>query len=697
MIAGLRTALCYTVMLCLPALGQSKESTCPPPVAMPSTKAVAARSVTTKDLLNLRDIHGIQISPNGKYVAFVVGQAVLETNDYCTDLFVVGTDEGSKATSLGTAGSPHWGEGTWLADPPQWSADSRYIYYSRKDTGTWQVWRWNREGGKPVQITHTKNDVKSFEIVTNGDKLVLVVDQPFNPEVRKQLAEHGVRYDGSIYAWESRAILDEVADAKAEGPETWIHDLSDNDEHKATEAELKEYSKGDDELDEKRFIAHKGIEGHHIMSVKLSPDGESIAYQRFMDDGQSGRESYPLYSKPLHGGTPVALAPDVYYIDQYWWGANSKEIYYTEYAGDGHPFKLMAIAATGGTPRQLLDTTDWVDQFSADRTARFLACSRENNTASPKVALVDTVTGAIQTLVDVNPELQKLRLSPAKRIEVSTKQGDSFFGHLVLPLDYEPAKRYPLIMTLYRDGDWFLRGAMGDEYPIQVFAANGFAVLDFDVGITLTEKHGHFDKAILRWESVTQGMEAAVSKLSEMGIVDRSKVAVTGLSYGVELVEYAISHTNLFHAAIASGSGSRDPYFFYMAGDEWHKHFAEWGLGGWPEGQASPNWHRLAPSLNADHIHAPYLVNVSDTEFLSALSLVTSLDQLGKPVELYIYPNEAHVKNQPKHRDEIYRRNLDWLMFWLKGEEDPDPAKAEQYARWRELQRRDSPAKKSSE
>jgi len=58
---------------------------------------------------------------------------------------------------------------------------------------------------------------------------------------------------------------------------------------------------------------------------------------------------------------------------------------------------------------------------------------------------------------------------------------------------------------------------------------------------------------------------------------------------------------------------------------------------------------------------------------------------LGKPLEVFIYPNEFHIKNQPKHRFEIYERNLDWFKFWLKGEEDPNAAKVEQYARWREL------------
>ena len=68
-----------------------------------------------------------------------------------------------------------------------------------------------------------------------------------------------------------------------------------------------------------------------------------------------------------------------------------------------------------------------------------------------------------------------------------------------------------------------------------------------------------------------------------------------------------------------------------------------------------------------------------------SMQWVTALRELKKPVEMFIYPNELHIKNQPKHRYEIYQRNVDWMKFWLKGEEDPDPAKAEQYRRWGEL------------
>jgi hypothetical protein len=43
------------------------------------------------------------------------------------------------------------------------------------------------------------------------------------------------------------------------------------------------------------------------------------------------------------------------------------------------------------------------------------------------------------------------------------------------------------------------------------------------------------------------------------------------------------------------------------------------------------------------------------------------------------------IANQPRHRLEIYERNLDWFRFWLKQEEDLDPTKAEQYLSWRRL------------
>jgi dipeptidyl aminopeptidase/acylaminoacyl peptidase len=170
-----------------------------------------------------------------------------------------------------------------------------------------------------------------------------------------------------------------------------------------------------------------------------------------------------------------------------------------------------------------------------------------------------------------------------------------------------------------------------------------------------------------------------------MGVIDLGRTGLTGLSFGSEITDFTISHSNLFHAAIVSGGGSRDPYFYYMAGSSWHRQFEDWGLGGWPEGKASKNWHELSPALNVERVTAPLLCNAAETEYAIGLQFYTSLEQTGRPVELFVYPDELHVKFQPKHRYEIYNRNLDWFIFWLQGKEDPDPTKKEQYERWRKL------------
>ena len=95
---------------------------------------------------------------------------------------------------------------------------------------------------------------------------------------------------------------------------------------------------------------------------------------------------------------------------------------------------------------------------------------------------------------------------------------------------------------------------------------------------------------------------------------------------------------------------------------------------------------RFAPSLNARHVHTPLLMEYN-SESLFGLEFYWALKERGVPVELIFYPESGHVFQKPKQRVSSMQRNLDWFRFWLNGEEEDDPAKAEQYARWRELRK----------
>jgi dipeptidyl aminopeptidase/acylaminoacyl peptidase len=181
-----------------------------------------------------------------------------------------------------------------------------------------------------------------------------------------------------------------------------------------------------------------------------------------------------------------------------------------------------------------------------------------------------------------------------------------------------------------------------------------------------------------------ESLTTAMKMLDDMGLVEANKRGLSGLSFGSEITAYTISHSNLFQAAAMSSSGSYDPYVYDLGDTGWQKFMATWGLGR-PQGEVASRWREISASLNADRINAPVLIQISDSEVLTSLMLRNTLKELNKPIEMFVFADELHVKNQPKHRYEIYQRNLDWFMFWLQGKENTSPDKLEQYARWRTM------------
>ena len=498
----------------------------------------------------------------------------------------------------------------------------------------------------------------------------------------------GFLYDGSFLFPSNRSVVSEALAKKPTPTETWVHQVSSGEERQATRVEIARLGPWVSDLDEKILNPLSGgsIEGHHIVDAKISPDRRLVAYRYLPKNYAEARgRVYLLFVKPVQGGNPVELPlpADAWLVIDYWWGSDSNSLYHIQADADGRPAKLMVIDAAGGPPRQAYAGHDYMSSCSIDQTAHFMACGREGPMAPKQIAVLDLARGSVEELVDLNPEFRNLTLSQPERIEGINRYGDKWFAHLVKPLNYEPGKRYPTILTTYRSGDYFLRGASGDENPVQVYAAHGFAVLSFDMGRDRYAqiKEGDFQDFLIAVSSPVASMEMGIRKGVEVGIVDPERVGVSGYSRGTEQVAYAISHTKLFRAA-SGATASTSPCLYYMSPDYVRRILTAYGLGGWPDGVARSRWMMFATPLNADRIQTPLLNNDPDSEVLFDLPLYTALRELKKPVELFIYPNELHHINQPKHRYQVYERNLDWFKFWLKSEQDQEPGKEEQYQRW---------------
>ena len=81
-------------------------------------------------------------------------------------------------------------------------------------------------------------------------------------------------------------------------------------------------------------------------------------------------------------------------------------------------------------------------------------------------------------------------------------------------------------------------------------------------------------------------------------------------------------------------------------------------------------------------------MQLPEQEARNVIELYARLSRSPTPAELYVFPDAAHIKVQPRHRLAAHQRYLDWFRYWLQGHSDADPAKADQYRRWHLLRER---------
>jgi dipeptidyl aminopeptidase/acylaminoacyl peptidase len=304
-------------------------------------------------------------------------------------------------------------------------------------------------------------------------------------------------------------------------------------------------------------------------------------------------------------------------------------------------------------------------------------CLHESPTTPMKIVVVDLSLGSMVSLYDPNPEWREVELTTVERFEWTDPFGNSRRGHLVYPRGFEEGVRYPLVITPYLSSG-FLRGDLGDEYPIHLFAAAGMMVLDVE-GLLMVDARN-----LERVPMDFAGLVAAVDLLDDKGLIDRDRIGMGGLSYASLVTNYALINSDLLQAAVTSVLTSPEAEYYLGSAFIREMLSGDRVFGGAPFG-GSEYYDRLSLAWNADRVSAPILVNVSDHEFTLSVPALAALQDAGKGVEMHVFPDEYHQKWQPVHLLNIYRRNAQWFEFWLLDRVDPEPVDPAQFERWRAL------------
>ena len=333
--------------------------------------------------------------------------------------------------------------------------------------------------------------------------------------------------------------------------------------------------------------------------------------------------------------------------------------------------------------------------------------SFEGPTDAPRLFLFRRGQTTVTPIADINPQLKEIPMATAEEIHWKTSTGFEVNGLLFKPASYNPHHRYPLVIQTQPNYGTYVCDGGDVHFPSfcpQPLASAGILYLiriEGDNERRMDDQPNYpkeYPGGLGEAAFYMDMWDSAVEKLSEEGIVDRTKVGIIGFSRTGWYTEFALTHGKVHYAAATLTDNVQ-----YSLAEYWllrstsYMRGADAMYGGSPYGKGLANWEKYSVSFTLENISSPILLETmghgvqyqnwqAPPIYLSAvMDVFAGLDRLGKPAEWYYYPNEGHTPDHPLARLASVTRNVDWYRFWLTGYEDPSPAKVSQYERWRQM------------
>ena len=642
---------------------------------------------TVRDLVELTDLSAVSISPDGRYAAFRTERASIEKNDFALEWRLVALDGRTPARVIAGAGTPIWRDaGVIVSEPPVWSPDSRAIYYRALIDGEVQVWRTSIDG-QTQRLTSDSADVERFALSGDGTSLIYTVGPSRDAIRRAEEDEYdsGIRIDATIdpaqNLFRSARVNGRLASQRLTGQ--WFARAG---LLWATPRRTKTLNLATLEIHETSSPPNDGV-------TRAPPADDGITATAVADDGRAvhvltdrnGTQTLVLAkSAACTNADACRVATAVgENVAELAWRPHSDEVIFT-IADRRLAYALKAWNTRTGEVRTITREDGLIsggrdaDSHCAVGAA-FAVCVIASPVTPPRLVRIDLDSSTRLTLADPNRQLgpRKVRVEP---LAWQDEAGRSFSGWLMHAATTRKPSPRPLFITYYLC-EGFLRGGVGDEWPLAPLAESGIVALCINRVSLGAAKSGD---AVAHYDAALSGVRSVIALLAKRGLIDPRRVGMGGLSFGSEVTAWIAREPGLL-SAISLSSTLMEPSYYWMngvAGRDNHAVLKQiWQLGS--PAETPQRWQELSPALNPERYDLPILFQMPEQEFRLNMQLFSELSEAGAPVEMYAFPNEPHIKTQPRHKLAVYQRNLDWFRFWLLGAVDPDPAKAEQYRRWR--------------
>lgn len=654
--------------------------------------AAAAATVSSRELVELTDVSGVSVSPDGRFAIFRTERADVGRNSYILRWHSVDLATGT-VRDIGSGGEPiYLDPGSVQPEQALWVNGGRSVVFRALIDGAVGLWQADVSGDRIVPLVVRDGDVAEYSLGT-GERTLAYKVGPSRDEIRRveqREYDSGILVDSSIdldqNLFRGGSVNGRMASQRLVG---YWYDRGGLLWRQARQERTYDLRTGMDSalgvpqpVDpfQPPKLGATQVRSAAGDLAEATWDGKSGSLTLTRKDGRKLSCSDPLCSS----GRIAALVwrPDssellVTFMDRerrqslYLWNISSNHLRHLT-TSDG----LLS-----GGRRHMIPCA--VSSVAA-------LCVAASPASPPRVERIDIETGARTILFDPNAELGVRYRPQVRYMRWPISRGRSAAGVLMSPPGAE-LRRAPLYLNYYAC-EGFLRGGEGDEWPIPDLLDAGFVV----ACINAVPSAGPQD-AVKEYRTGLEAVQALVDDLSGKGMIDRSRVAMGGLSFGSEVTMWTAVYSSLL-AAVSISSMQFEPGNYWASAlpgsDRVSIIRKVWGLG--TPDETPQRWKLLSPALNAERITAPVLFQLPEQEARRIVQLYARLAGAGTPAELFAFPDEAHIKIQPRHRLAVYERNLDWFRYWLQGYSDPDPAKAAQYRRWERLRDRQRASRRTT-
>jgi dipeptidyl aminopeptidase/acylaminoacyl peptidase len=658
-------------------------------VSIVANSAWAQRSIVPEDTYTLRSASDPQLSIDGRQVAYVVSRPDPNQNKRHSEIWLAPVD--------GTSPLRQLTDGSESSDSPRWSPDGRYIAFLSSRGGLHKIAETSASlkpqayilplnGGEARQLTSLQNGVSSFSWSPDGSRIVCVSMSGPSDRTKPSDRSDTRHYVHPTYKSDGRGFFDDRRQ------HLWVVDVASGSSKQITD--------GDDWDD---------------TDPRWSRDGTQIAFYSdrsgsYWEDMESSVAA--VWTIAAEGGTAIKVADHAAKAGAPVWSSDGHWIVYFGNERGGRPLKVLLASASGDAkPKELVNDLDLSAHGLAWEEHEEALYFLSNVRGEVHVSRVDAHSGEVSKVVsgarfvremDINDAtgqiaftasdfehpaelyiarldgsherqlshandafLKGLKLQPVERLSYRTRDGLEIDGFLVRPSEWEPTKKYPMILYIH-GGPQQMFGTNW-MFPVQLFAAHGWSVLYVNPRGSTGYGTKFVDAAVNEWGGAIYRdlMSGVDSVLARNQWIDADRLGVTGCSFGGYMTNWIISHTTRFKAAVpmcsisnfVSDEGTRDSYYGHAAdfgGDLYQNFDLYW---------------KYSPIRYARDVRTPTLILHGESDqrvpLEQAEQWFRSLRHFGVTSEFVIFPRESHngfSSGEPRHVVEA----MHWQIYWFE-------------------------------